>query len=80
MADIFPDPSELPPPDAPEQRAISVTDLIHKCNAAASGMSVLNPHKLLILNCGYALRQLVERLEQLVERLGKYENPGGTVQ
>lgn len=41
---------------------MSVTDLIMACNRAIGKMSVGNPHKLLLLNCAMAMRQLVDRL------------------
>lgn len=55
-----------------ERKAISVTDLIKMANEAASKMSTGNQNKWILLNLGYALKQLVDRLE-------KYENPKGVM-
>lgn len=54
--------NQLLDPVAPEQKAVSVTDLITLCNNAARLMSIKNPNRWLLMNCGYALRQLVDRL------------------
>ena len=45
-------------------RQVTVGELIRKCNAAAERMGVGNPHKELMFNCAFALRQLVHRLAQ----------------
>lgn len=52
------------------QKAVTISDLINDCNAAAATMGNNNPNKSLIMNCAYAMRQLVDRLDQ-------YENPVG---
>jgi len=44
------------------ERQVSVTDLIHALNDAASKMSSGNYHKLLMVNAAWALKQLVDRL------------------
>lgn len=54
----------LPGPET-EGRPISIGELTHRCNDAAGKMSNTNPHKLLFLNCGYALQQLFHYIEQL---------------
>lgn len=46
----------------PKRRVMSVTDLITECNESAAKMSVHNSHRVLLMNCAYALRQLVDRL------------------
>lgn len=51
----------LPDPEAPEQTTIQVQDLVRMCVTAANHMSRENPHRLLFLNCGYALQQLMNR-------------------
>jgi hypothetical protein len=45
------------------QRTISVADLIRHCNETASKMGSDNPNKVLLLNCAFAMKQLVDRLE-----------------
>lgn len=53
----------------PEARGkVSISDLINQCNAAAAKMGTSNDHKLLLMNCAYAMRQLVDRLH-------KFEHP-----
>jgi hypothetical protein len=59
-------------PIEPEQvkgKVLSVGDLTRACNDAAGKMSNLNPHKLLLLNCAYALQQLVRRINELQDQL-----------
>lgn len=53
----------------PKEKVVSVGDLVRMCNEAASKMGVDNDHKVLILNCGYALQQLVARIDQLEQQL-----------
>lgn len=48
-----------------EQRKVSVSELIHQCNDAVSKMSADNDHKLLIFNCGYAMRQMLDTIGRL---------------
>lgn len=50
----------------PGLRKISVGDLIRQCQDAAGKMSLSNPNRLLLTNCGYALQQLVDRLHEKV--------------
>lgn len=57
----------LPAPDATEQHVISIGDLMRMCNMAAERMSVSNPNRLLLMNCAYAM-------SQMVDRLAKYES------
>lgn len=65
-----PEPAPVPEP-GPEpvpgikEKVVSVGDLIRRCNDAAQRMSNGNPHKMLMLNCGYALHQLVGRVAKL---------------
>lgn len=59
------DPEPEPEPQLqgiPGQKVISVSDLIHQCNEAVSKMSANNDHRILIMNCGYVMKQLVDRL------------------
>lgn len=60
------DDTKLPPqiniPPVVNQKVITATDLILQCNEAASKMSASNPNRVLMMNCGYAIRQLVDRL------------------
>lgn len=63
----------LPSPISEERRAVSISDLIHRCNDAAGKMSAENPNKILLLNCASAFKQLVDRLEA-------FENPPGRLQ
>lgn len=51
-----------------EQKTVSITDLIQSCNVAAQKMSANNPNRNLLMNCAYAMRQLVDRL-------ARYEHP-----
>lgn len=50
-----------PPPES--RRVMSIADLCHECNTQSGKMSVTNPNKQLLLNCAYAMQQLVDRLE-----------------
>lgn len=59
---------QLPDPGAELQTAISVNDLISMCNKAARQINTKKSNRLLLLNCGYAIRQLAQRLDA-------YENP-----
>lgn len=47
---------------------VSISDLIEQCNEAIRHMSGNNPHKLLLFNCGMALRQLADRLYEKDEK------------
>lgn len=57
--------NQLPPADAPEQGRVSVGDLIRMCQQAANSRrkSIPKHHRLLLMNCAYALQQLVQRLD-----------------
>jgi len=46
-------------------RNISVSELITRCAEASKLMSRTNPHRVLLWNCAFALRQLVERIDRL---------------
>lgn len=50
-----------PPPES--RRVISIANLCHQCNDQASKMSRTNPNKRLLLDCAYAMQQLVQRLD-----------------
>lgn len=49
-------------PPTTQQKVVTATDLIRQCNEAASKMSTGNDNRVLLLNCAYAIRQLVDRL------------------
>jgi hypothetical protein len=55
----------LPDPTQGKGRPISIGELTRRCNDAASKMGNNNPHKLLLLNCGFALQQLFRRIDEL---------------
>lgn len=48
-----------------DARTVTVGELVRRCNIASRGMGANNPNKLLLLNCGYALNQLVRRIHEL---------------
>lgn len=50
-----------PPPEL--RRVTTIADLCHQCNDQASKMGRTNPNKQLLLNCAYAMQQLVQRLD-----------------
>lgn len=56
----------LPPlhtgPSILNAKVVSISDLINQCNEAASKMSAGNDNRNLIMNCAWAMRQLVDRL------------------
>lgn len=61
---VYNDPSlQASPPQTGDPGAISVGDIIRRCNDAASHMSPGNDHRNLIILCAHALSQLVNRLD-----------------
>lgn len=54
----------------PSMRKTSVSDIINQCNEAASKMGANNDHRILLFNCAFALKQLVERLYALERPTG----------
>lgn len=56
----------LPDPDAAVQETISVGDIIDRLQAAGRNRrnKYSRAHRLLLMNAGYAMQQLVYRLDQ----------------
>lgn len=52
------------PPEGGHFKHTPISELINGCNAAVDVMSNHNAHKHLLWNCGFALRQLVDRLAE----------------
>ncbi len=65
--------SEPEPPKGGHLRKLSVSDLIEQCNAAISVMSSNNPHKHLLWNCAFAMRQMVDAQAKMQARLDELE-------
>lgn len=57
------DEAGIKPPPPEQRKVLTIADLTHQCNDAASKMGNNNPHKSLLLNCAAAMQQLVQRLE-----------------
>lgn len=49
-------------PKVETPKKVSISDLIVQCNDAAGKMGMGNPHRQLVLDCAFAMRQLVDRL------------------
>lgn len=55
-----------------EWETTTASDVITRCNEASSKMSNTNPHKVVLLEAAYCIRQLVDRLD-------KYDNGKGVI-
>lgn len=47
------------------EKLVTVGDLMRQCNVASDGMSVNNPNRMLLVNCVYTMKQLLDRIELL---------------
>lgn len=57
-------------PSTPNVRVMSISELITACNEAGAKMSNSNDHRHLVMNCAWAMRQLVDRLDAYESKAG----------
>lgn len=63
-------PTEFDPAEFTNRKPhqVSVSELISACNQAVERMGNNNPNRYLLVNCAFAMRQLVDRLAKLEDR------------
>lgn len=59
---LYIDKDKVNKPKVEAPKRVSISDLITSCNDTADKMGMGNPNRQLVLNCAFALRQLVDRL------------------
>lgn len=63
----MPDPGHIVThePDKPPPGYVSIGELTRRCNEASQRMSLRNPNRALLHQCGFAMQQLVREIDRL---------------